>query len=849
MKRPAPHSTISRQIKQLRKNSESNARTKHLKARAEPGEHQAINRDEALTQIESWFHQQGWKPFAFQTEAWKARLDGESGLIHVPTGAGKTYAAFMGALAQLLTKPNQRGLRILYVTPLKSVSRDIQLALERPIRELGLHFRVENRTGDTPQADRTRQKLDMPEVLVTTPESLALMLTHDSHTKQLAALETVILDEWHESLGNKRGSLLELSLTRLKALRQDLSIWALTATIANIAEAATAATGLDEARIVRAEIKRPVELDVLTPPALDAFPWAGQFGLHMVKLLIARLNPDISTLIFTNTRSQAEKWYQSILAERPEWSEIMALHHGSLESAERARVEAGLKDASLRLVVCTSSLDLGVDFEPVDRVVQISSPKGIARLMQRAGRAAHRPGATAKILCVPRQAFDLIEFAAAKDAIAEGKIEPRTPLSKPLDVLVQHLVTRALGGGFTREEILSEIRTAYSYRGITEDDLDWALGFICDGGELLQAYPAFRRVVRDYGVYRVFDTKVARLHRMSIGTIDSNALIRLKMLRGREIGQIEETFASRLKRGDRFLFGGRSLSFVQMKDLDAIVRISKGAATTSPKWGGGRLPYSQPLAHAVRQTLERLRDDTTTDLERALRPWLNEQLRLSTLPRNEEFLVELAQTREGAHFFFYPFEGQILHEALGALVAYRIARRQKATFSISTNDTGVEILCADEVDFLDREFFSPVHLESDLRAALNLSQMARSSFREIARVAGLIHPGHPSARKSARQLQASAGLIYDVLKRYEPSHPLIQAAEQDALVNQLESGRLEDTLLRITRAKWQVKVVERPTPLGFPLLVERAAAQLSTESIADRVAKIKQAMLRQESYP
>ena len=811
---------------------------------------QQHTKEDAIAKANQWFEAKGWTPFEFQKQVWQARLDGKSGLLHVPTGAGKTYAAFIGALAQAMTQPQKNGVRVLYITPLKAVSRDIRLALEAATEGIAPFFRVEDRTGDTTQSARARQRLSSPEILVTTPESLSLLLSHPDHVDFFGALETVILDEWHELLGNKRGSLLELALSRLKTLRPAMSTWALTATIANLEEAARAAVGshrpdtgeIVEPEIVTANIHRPVVIDSLLPHKIDSFPWAGHLGLRMSAQLIEWLDPQISTLMFTNTRSQAERWYHELKSKKPDWT--IALHHGSLEREERERVEQGLKLGTIPLVIATSTLDLGVDFGPVERVVQIGSPKGIARLLQRAGRAAHRPGAEAKILFVPTHALELIEIASVRRAIKQSIVEARRPINEPLDVLVQHLVTRALGGGFTRNEIAQEVRSADAFKNLTDSDLDWALLFITQGGKSLQAYENFRRVAVEDAVYKVTDGRIARTHRMNIGTIQSDASVRLKFQRGRELGTVEESFVSKLKPGDKFLFGGRILKFRRMENLNAIVTLAQGAATVSPSWAGGRLPYSAPLSKAVKATLSRYAEgEEDTDPEgHVIEPILQAQRRLSNIPHQDEVLVELARTRDGDHMFVYPFEGRALHEALGAVLALRLARRTKATFSITTNDYGLELLSAEEFHFmpaLDRDLLSTDNVEEDLKEALNLTQMARSKFRDIARVAGLVHPGHPSQRKTARQLQASAGLLYDVLKRYEPEHPLILQAERQALAELVEGDRLKETLTWLTNATRIINRVQRPTPLGFPLLVERWGSRLSTESLTDRIERMK----------
>ncbi|HEU4537758.1 MAG TPA: DEAD/DEAH box helicase, partial [Polyangiaceae bacterium] len=402
----------------------------------------------SLERLRGWFLSKGWAPFAFQEEAWAAFRAGKSGLVHVPTGAGKTYAAYFGPLAETLDA-GQRGLQIVYITPLRAVSRDIELALRAPVEALGYGLEVESRTGDTSSSARQRQKRRPPEVLITTPESLSLLLCQADAAAYFAGLRAVLVDEWHELLSTKRGTQVELALARLRRFAPGLRTWAMSATLANLREAARAAVGAGaEPALVTAPLARPVQVETLLPSEVDAFPWAGHLGLTMLEPVLEVIAKKGTTLLFTNTRSQAERWYQAIVEARPRWQDKIALHHGSLDRAERERVEGGLKAGTLRAVVATSSLDLGVDFAPVERVVQIGSPKGVGRMLQRAGRAAHRPGAPSELWLVPTHALELVEIAAARRALAAAAVEARAPLDRPFDVLAQHLVTCARGGGF-----------------------------------------------------------------------------------------------------------------------------------------------------------------------------------------------------------------------------------------------------------------------------------------------------------------------------------------------------------------------------------------------------------------
>ncbi|NPC73871.1 ligase-associated DNA damage response DEXH box helicase [Corallococcus exiguus] len=804
-------------------------------------------------QLRQWFAAKGWTPYAFQEEAWAAYARGDSGLIHVPTGAGKTYAAYLGPLADVAER-NQKGIQILYLTPLRAVSRDVEQALREPLMALDADLEVESRTGDTSSSVRQRQRERLPQVLITTPESLSLLLTQEQAAENFASLRAVIVDEWHELLASKRGTQVELALARLRQFAPGLRIWALSATLANLEEAARTVVGTDrEPTLVSADLQRPVHVETLLPEEVDTFPWAGHLGFTMLPRVADWLDPAQSTLLFTNTRSQAERWFEGLRFLRPEWEHLLALHHGSIDREERERVEGGLKDGSLRLVVCTSSLDLGVDFGPVERVIQIGSPKGIGRTLQRAGRSAHRPGATCRILFVPTHALELVEMAAARDAIAHREVEPRTPLSKPLDVLAQHLVTCALGGGFTREALRDEVRTATSYASLTDEEFDWALTLVREGGPTLRAYPEFRRVVEVDGGFRVPDARLARLHRLNIGTITSDASVQLRYWSGGTLGTVEESYVSRLKPGDTFLFAGRRLEFSRFKDMTAYVKPAKAKATQTPRWGGSRLPLSTSLASAMRRTLETARQgDVTRDEVAAAWPILDAQARLSRIPGDGGCLAEICRTRDGYHLFLYPFEGRLVHEGLAALLALRLTRLQKATFSLSVNDYGLELLTSTPFPFdeaLRPALFTREHLVEDILESVNLSELARRQFRDIARVAGLVMPGLPGARKSTRQVQASAALLYDVFVKYDPDNLLLRQARREVLEHQFEQGRLARTLERLEAHPVEVVHVHRPSPLGFPLVVERISASVSNESLLDRVQRLKERWSQADARP
>ncbi len=811
--------------------------------------------------IEALFEVRGWSPFDFQRRVWEADAAGASGLLHAPTGMGKTLAVWIGPVARWLAASDRRvdgdvdrraaePLRVLWITPLRALASDTVDALAAPIRELGMPWTVEKRTGDTSQSLRRKQRERLPTALVTTPESLSLLLSYPDMHPQLRAVDTVIVDEWHELLASKRGTQTELCLARLRRWQPDLRTWGLSATLANLDEALAALVGTAPTRpavLVQGRADKRIEIETLIPDELERFPWSGHLGLKMLDAVLDAIERAPSTLLFCNTRAQVEIWFNAITRARPDWLGTVALHHGSLDPALRAKVEAGLREGRARCVVCTSSLDLGVDFAPVEQVLQVGSPKGVARLMQRAGRSGHQPGATSRVLGVPTHAFELVEFAAARDAVAAGDIEARAPLVKPLDVLVQHLVTLALGGGFHDAEVLEEVRTTAAFRDLTSTELGWAVDFVTRGGPALGAYPNYQRVDTDEAGRRVVrNRRIASDHRLSIGTISADTAMQVRFVggRGAALGTIEESFIAKLAPGDRFVFSGRVLELVRVRDLTAEVRLASGRRGIVPRWGGGRSPLSTRLAEQVRRTLEASRAgvDETPEL-RAVRPLLTLQQELSIIPAADEVLIERTATRSGHHVFLFPFDGRLVHEGIGAIVAHRIADRAPSTIDITVNDYGIELLCSTPLDVDEagwRELLSVEGLLDDLLRCLNSNQLARRRFRDIARVAGLIHQGFPGARsKSARHLQASSELMFDVLAEFDPANLLLDQAKREVLESQLDLARLRRCLDRLACGRFVLKDVPQLTPLAFPIFAERLRTQsVSSEKWADRIRRM-----------
>ena len=802
--------------------------------------------DDRLQPILAWFDRQGWQPLPFQLEAWNAYLAGHSGMIQVPTGSGKTYAAVLGAIAEMLHAPaNVPSLQILYITPLRALSRDIEQSICRPIAEMGWNIRVEARTGDTSSSQKARQMKQLPEILITTPESLAVMLSQSGMGDRLQSLRLVILDEWHELLSSKRGTQTELCLSHLRMLRSPLRTWALSATLGNVAEAAQTAVGLGtQPVIIQANWQRKTAIQSILPESIDTFPWAGHLGLHLFQDLVDTLDIQKSTLIFTNTRYQSERWYQAITFAMPEHTDKIALHHSAIAATERTAIEAGLKSGQIKWVVCTSSLDLGVDFQPVERVVQIGSAKNMARLLQRAGRSQHTPNGTSEIFFLPTHALELLEISAMRYGLEQGLIESRRPLHQPYDVLIQHLVTLACGDGFDPEKTWQAIRQTVSYAQLSAADFDWMLAFIEKGGKCLSSYPRFQKVVLDEGRYRIKTAQLSRMHRMGIGTISSNQLVQIRYLSQGAIGAVEESFVSKLQPGDVFFFAGKQLEYFQLKDMVLYVKAAKKKSVVSPTWAGGNLAISDTLSTQLRQEIERVKANPQQNREcDRLSPVLSAQQRLSHLPSTHELLIECCKTREGQHLYVFPLEGRFVHEGLGFLWGYRFAKQQAATFTISVNDYGFEILAPKDYPFqtlFSEAFFDLETLEPDIQASINLSELAARRFRAIAQIAGLVFKGYPTAKKTTSQLQVSSSLIYDVFTKYEPDNLLLKQAQQEVLHEQLEVQRLAHTLDRLRQLTLVWKTPKRPSPFAFPLLVERLTARMSNESLRDRIERMKQ---------
>ncbi|MBF8708963.1 ligase-associated DNA damage response DEXH box helicase [Pseudomonas putida] len=796
----------------------------------------------------AWFAKRGWKPFAFQRRVWAAVERGESGLLHASTGAGKTYAIWLAALRAFKAQAQGRHaapLQVVWVTPMRALAADTARALQLPLDDLGLPWSVGVRSSDTGSAERARQARRLPSVLVTTPESLTLLLTRAQARDDFATLRLVVVDEWHELLGNKRGVQLQLALAHLRHWHPTLPTWGLSATLGNLQHALDVLLpqgGL----LVQGRQDKPLQVDTLLPTAIERFPWAGHMGLKMLDQVSREIDASSSCLVFTNTRAQAELWYQALLEARPDWAGLIALHHASLARDTRDWVERSLKQGRLKAVVCTSSLDLGVDFLPVERVLQIGSAKGIARLVQRAGRSGHAPGRRSRVTLVPTHSLELVESAAARQALAAGHIEARHSPRLCMDVLVQHLVSMALGSGFHPEQLLDEVRSTWAFRQLRDSQWQWALDFVCHGGSSLSAYPDYQRVERQAdGAYRVASERLARRHRMSIGTIVSDASLQLKYWSkgggGKALGSVEEAFIARLRPGDTLVFAGRVLELVRVENMTAYVRRSTARKAAVARWNGGRMPLSSELANALVEQFGAASQGCFRGPEmRAVRPLLALQAQWSALPTPTTLLAETFKSRQGWHLFLYPFAGRMANLGLANLIAWRVSRVQPLSVSIAVNDYGFELLSPGNVDWATHlpQALGTEHLLDDVLASLNAGEMALRRFREIAQIAGLVFGGYPAAQKSLRQIQASSGLFYEVFRKHDAGNLLLTQARDEVLNEELEIERLHRQLLKMGQLRLELRQLERPGPLAFALLVEGLRETLSTEKLADRIARM-----------
>jgi ATP-dependent helicase Lhr and Lhr-like helicase len=836
--------------------------------------------------ITDWLSLKGKQPFAFQEQSWQHIIDCESGLVNAPTGCGKTFSVFLGSLIQFINNhpsdyqtQKSIGLQLLWITPLRALAKDIGRAMVEVIEELGMNWKIGIRNGDTDTAERVRQKKQMPEILLITPESLHLLLAQKGYATIFQTLKIIAVDEWHELLGSKRGVQVELAISRIvnsqvvgvnfqpsgiistkinyeyktiysrfQATDSRLSVWGISATIGNLDEAKEVLLSplRRDGVIIKSNMPKKIEIESIIPDEIEKYPWSGHLGIKLAHKIIPILQQSKTTLIFINTRGMSETWYQTLLNVYSDLAGVIALHHSSIDRDLRTWIEDNLHSGNLKAVVCTASLDLGVDFRPVETVIQVGSPKGVARFLQRAGRSGHSPDAISKIYFLPTHSLELMEAAALKSAIKESFIESRPPMMLCFDVLIQYLNTIAISDGFLPDETYDEIKSTFCYRDLAKEEWHQILQFITTGGNAMHQYDDFKKVEIDNGVYRIKSRKVAMRHRMHIGTIVSDTMLKVKFISGGYIGVIEEYFISRLEPGDVFTLAGRNLEFVLIKDMTALVRKSNSKKSIVPSWNGGRMPLSSNMGKKLRQTLDKCSIESDEPLDKeleALKPLLLLQEQLSHVPGENELLIEQIETKDGFHLFVYPFEGRLVHEAMAAILAYRISRITPITFSIAMNDYGFELLSDQPIPVDDTnayDLFSKDDLLNDIQRSVNSTEMAKRKFRDVAVIGGLIFQGMPGEKKKARHLQSSASLLFKVFSEYDPGNLLLRQSYQEVMDQQMEEARLRDMLERIQQSKIIITYPQQLTPFCFPIKVDSMREDLSSEKLEDRVKRMQQ---------
>jgi ATP-dependent Lhr-like helicase len=800
--------------------------------------------------VHRWLGAKGFEPFSFQRETWEKFGRGYSGMVVAPTGFGKTYSVFLAVITDFLNNPDRYNgtLHLLWITPLRALAKDIAKAMTEAIDEIGLDWKVSVRNGDTPQAERASQTKKMPEILIITPESLQLLLAQKNNQRFFKNLKCVAIDEWHELIGSKRGVLVELALSQILGYQKTVKIWGITATIGNLDEAMEVLIPYDlkKTKVVAKENKK-IDIIPIFPDEVEVLPWAGHLGAKLVDKVVPVILKSQTTILFTNTRSQAEMWYQLLLREYPDFAGQIAIHHSSIDRELRIWIEENLSSGYLKAVISTSSLDLGVDFKPVDTVIQVGSSKGVARFLQRAGRSGHSPFETSKIYFVPTHSLELIEVSALKEAVKKKVIEPRTPVVMSFDVLVQFLMTLAVGDGFDEKSLYPRIKSTHAFSEITDAEWQNLLQFITVGGGALKNYEEYHKVVIENGLYKVTSRRIAMLHRMNIGVIVSDAMLKVKFLGGGYIGMIEEYFITRLKKEDRFILAGRVLEISHIKEMTVFVRNSKGKAMI-PSYLGGRLPLTSHLSHFLRLKLSDSLQAKSSEKElKFLHPLLVSQERNSHIPKDDEFLVEMIETRDGHHLFMYPFEGRLIHEVMAALIAFRISKITPISFSMAMNDYGFELLSSQEIPIDEevlKQILSKENLIQDVLSSVNATEMARRKFRDIAVISGMVVQNYPGVQKNNKSLQASSGLIFNVFEDYNPENLLFKQAYAEVFNQQIDEFRLMKAFQRIEKSKIILKFANAFTPLSFPIKVDSLRQSLTSEDLDSRIMRLQKEAMR-----
>ena len=796
-----------------------------------------------MTTVRQWFKTKGWTPQTFQKECWKAYGEGKNGMLHAPTGSGKTFALWGGILQEALkTKKHPVGIQALWITPLRALAVEIQQATQRMTSELHPDLNIVLRTGDTSQSERAKQKRKPSFGLVTTPESLHVLLSAKDHSKSFQHLKVIVVDEWHELLGSKRGVQVELALAYLRTIIPDLKVWGISATLGNKELAREILLGpTANYTVIEAKIQKKIKVHSLLPKTMERFPWRGHLGTHLLPQVLKIVQKNKSTLIFTNTRAQCEIWFHRLLEAAPELAGSIAMHHGSIDKKIRLWVEDSLRNESLKVVVCTSSLDLGVDFSPVENCIQIGSPKGVGRFIQRAGRSGHQPKAGSTIYFLPTHAMELIESVALQNGIKTQQIEDRIPYLNCYDVLIQFLMTLAVGSGFDPKKIFPIVKATFCFQTLDQERWQWILNFLIRGSQSLQHYDEYKKLIpTEHGLFKVANKGIALRHRLSMGTIVSGNDLKIRYRKGGYLGSIEEWFIAKLKPGDTFAFSGKTLELIRIQKMEVIVKKSKAKQAKIPAWMGGRMSFSAHLSDLLKKALFEDQHKTTREFQ-SLLPVFEQQKKESIVPKPDELLIERFETKEGFHTVFYPFEGHAIHEAMASLMAYRISLLNPISFSMSFNDYGFELL-SDQAfstdDFLDNMLFTPDRLFEDLAKSINISEMARRRFRDIAVISGLVFQGYPNKPIKSKHLQSGSQLFFEVFKEYEPDNLLYQQAVEETFDHGMERGRMQLVFEELEQKTIVWKNCSQPTPFSFPLITDRIRSKLSSETVEDRIKKM-----------
>jgi len=819
------------------------------------------------TPVQNWFEDKDWVPRTHQLDMLEADKAGKSALLIAPTGAGKTLAGFLPSIADLAENKFD-GMHTLYISPLKALAVDVARNLMDPIEEMGLDIRVETRTGDTPTSRRQRQRFDPPNILMTTPEQLALMLSHKEAPKLFGSLKRVVLDELHALALSKRGDLLALGLARLGTLCPDLKISALSATVAKpemLREwIGTPKPERDVAFVTNTGGADP-EVEILASD--DRVPWAGHSAQYAVPELLETIKQNGTTLLFVNTRSQAEMIFQS-LWELNEDGLAIALHHGSLDVEQRRKVEAAMVAGKLQAVVCTSTLDLGIDWGDVDLVVQIGAPKGSSRLLQRIGRSNHRLDEPSRAVLVPANRFEVLECEAAKEAVKERAQDSEDPQPGGLDVLAQHVLGMACSAPFNAVELYDEVVCAWPYKDLSWEQFERVVDFVATGGYALRAYERFARLKKtEDDTWRITHPSIAQQYRMNVGTIVEEPMLKVRLVRsrgqrqgatsgpigrgGRVLGEIEEYFISQLKAGDTFIFGGEIVAFEAIKDTEAYVSRSFAKNPKIPSYMGGKFPLSTYLAERVRKTLAT--PELWQKMPNQVSDWLRLQRDFSTLPGTDSLLVETFPKADKYFMVCYPFEGRLAHQTLGMLLTKRLERDRAKPLGFVASEYALAIWCATDIGAQFKrgrlslsELFDEDMLGDDLETWLDESSLMRRTFRNCAVISGLIERRYPGKEKSGRQVTMSSDLIYNVLYEHEPDHILIQATRRDASRGLLDIERLGACLKRIKRHIIH-KDLERISPLAIPVMLEIGKEPIFGEGRDSVLAEAADDLLREAS--